>query len=94
MIGRQNMSIFLITYDLKKPGQDYSDFIKTIKGYTWARLSESSYAINTQEAPKEIYDKLLPHLDKNDQLYIVTLKIPYFGMGPKDVNDWLSKFLQ
>lgn len=48
------MSALLITYDLKKPGQDYSDFYKIIKSYSWARLSESSYAIATTEIPKSI----------------------------------------
>ena len=88
------MSVLLITYDLKKPGQDYSDFLKTIKGYSWARLSESSYAIDTKETPIAINDKLIPHMDKNDQLYIITLRKTYSGLGPKDVNDWLAQHLE
>ena len=87
------MSVLLVTYDLKKPGQDYTDFLAIIRKYPYARLSESSYAIATNEAPKDVYNKLSPHMDKNDQLYVVTLRLPYLGLGPKEVNDWLTKNL-
>jgi len=83
------MAILLVTYDLKKPGQDYSDFISTFKKYAWARLSESCYAIDTYKTPNQIYNELKPFMDQNDQVYIITLSNPWDGYGPKDVNDWL-----
>ncbi len=87
------MAVLLVTYDLKKPGQDYSGFHKVIKSYGYARLSESSYAIATDETPTQVCDKLFPHMDRNDQLYVVTLRKPFWGLGPKDVNDWLTQNL-
>ena len=84
------MAVLLVTYDLNKPGQDYSDFIDTFKKYPWARLSESSYAIETSKTPQIIYDELAPNMDKNDQVYIITLSKPFWGLGPEDVNKWLS----
>ena len=73
------MNVLLITYDLKKPGQDYTDFHKFIKSYgAWARLSESSYTVQTDEDPSTVYNKLAPHMDKN---------------GPKEVNEWLDQHL-
>ncbi len=87
------MSALLITYDLNKPGQDYGDFLKSIKSYPWARLSESSYAIKTNAHPSTIYNELLPHMDKNDQLYIIPLSKPYSGYGPQKVNEWLDENL-
>lgn len=87
------MAILLVTYDLNKPGQDYSDFHKTIKAYNWAKLSESSYAIETNENPQSIYNKLVPHMDKNNQVYVITLKSPYWGLGPQEANDWLKQRL-
>lgn len=87
------MSVLLVTYDLKKPGQDYTDFLAIIRKYTFARLSESCYAVITNETPQGVYNNLTPHMDKNDQLYVVTLQSPYWGQGPKDVNDWLSQNL-
>jgi hypothetical protein len=87
------MSVLLVTYDLNKPGQDYADFLKVVKDYPWARLSESSYAIETTESPTEIYEKLRPHQDENDNLYIIKLTQPFYGWGPERVNQWLSQRL-
>jgi hypothetical protein len=41
------MSVLLVTYDLNKPGQNYEELKKYIDKFDWARLSESSYAIET-----------------------------------------------
>lgn len=87
------MNVKIITYDLSKPGQSYSEFYKVIKSYTWARLSESSYAVETIESSKAIYDKLSRHIDKNDQVYIIPLRSPYNGWGPEEVNNWLRQRL-
>jgi hypothetical protein len=84
------MAILLVTYDLNKPGQDYSDFLTKVKSYPWARLSESSYAIKTDSSPQAVFDQLKPYLDTNDNLYIITLKQPFTGFGPKNVNEWLE----
>ncbi|BCK62648.1 hypothetical protein KAM338_42920 [Aeromonas caviae] len=87
------MAVLLVTYDLNKPGKDYNDLLKTIKSYAWARLSESSYAIKTDQSPQQVFDKLKPFLDQNDNLYVINLKKPYAGFGPKDVNEWLDNSL-
>lgn len=83
------MAVLLVTYDLDKPGQDYTDVLNTIKSYPWARLSESCYAIETSESPRSIFTKLTKYLDSNDQLYVITLTRPWSGRGPNDVNQWL-----
>lgn len=87
------MGTLLVTYDLNKPGKDYADLLKKIKTYSWARLSESSYAISTPSDPQTVFNDLKPYLDANDNLYVVTLNKPYTGYGPKDVNEWLERNL-
>ncbi len=87
------MAILLVTYDLNKPGQDYSNFLEKIRLYPSTRLSESSYAIQTSKSPQSVYKELTPHLDKNDYIYIITLSKPYFGYGPENVNKWLEYYL-
>ncbi|HEX5736123.1 MAG TPA: hypothetical protein VF131_25065 [Blastocatellia bacterium] len=90
------MSVLLVTYDLnaeKKKKDGYEGFYKVIKSYPWARLSESSYAIDTTDSVSTVYSKLRDHMDANDHVYIITLKKPYQGFGPKDVNDWLESRL-
>ncbi|RWX47642.1 hypothetical protein H206_06169 [Candidatus Electrothrix aarhusensis] len=34
---------------------------------------------------------LRPLINKNDKLYIISLKESYIGFGLNDVNDWLEK---
>jgi len=87
------MPTYLVTYDLNKPGADYSDLLKKIKEFPWARLSESSYAVNVNSTPEGLFNTLKPFLDQNDNLYVITLKRPYTGFGPKQVNDWLEQHL-
>ncbi len=88
------MAVYLITYDLKKPGQDYSGLLKEIKKFSsWARLSESSYAVETNQTPETVCNTLRRHMDANDNIYVINLKRPYSGFGPQEVNDWLEKKL-
>lgn len=84
----------LVTYDLNKE-EKRPPIVKAIKdiGTSWAKLSESSYAITTSLTPEQVHTKLKPYLDSNDNIYIINLKKPYSGFGPKDVNDWLDKNL-
>ena len=86
----------ILTYDLNKEKSkaDYDGFYEVIKSYpSWARLSESSYAIETSDSPQAIYNKLKPYIDDNDNVLILTLTPPYWGQHSKEVIDWLQKRL-
>lgn len=87
------MSTLLVTYDLNTPGKDYADLLKKIKSYSWARLSESSYAISTTSDTQAVFNALKPFLDQNDYLYVITLGGPFRGFGPTVVNGWLENNL-
>jgi CRISPR-associated endonuclease Cas2 len=90
------MAILLVTYDLneeRKKRGDYTELLKEIKKHAWARLSESSYAIETLETPKQIYDKLKRHTDSNDYLLVITLTRPWHGLQSRAVLDWLLQRL-
>lgn len=87
------MAVYIVTYDLNKETKR-PDIVGEIKKYgSWAKLSESSYAISTSETVAAVYGKMQKHLDQNDNLYVITLKRPYTGFGQKDVNDWLASNL-
>ncbi|WP_339142388.1 hypothetical protein [Pseudoalteromonas galatheae] len=87
------MSVLLVTYDLNSPGQKHGQLLEELQSFAWAKLSESSYAINTTLTPDQLFERLKQYLDTNDNLYIITLKKPWQGYGPKDVNEWLSNNL-
>lgn len=85
------MSTLLVTYDLnlesKRP-----NITKKLKDSfpSWAKLSESSYAIETNMTPMQVYGVFEPLLDGNDNLLVITLKRPYYGQASKEVIDWLD----
>jgi hypothetical protein len=90
------MSVLLFTYDLNKEKDKrgaYEPLYKVRNSYPYAKLSESSYALYTNDSPKAVYDKVNPYLDSDDALYVINLRRPYFGQGSKQVNDWLEKYL-
>jgi len=87
------MAVVLVTYDLNRPGQNYDQLIGFIKQHAWARLSESSYAIETFDTPQSIFNKIATTIDPGDNVYVVTLSSPYWGRGPQAVNDWLRQRL-
>lgn len=87
------MPCYIITYDLNKE-VNRPDIVGAIKKFEgWARLSESSYAVSTNLPPNAVFAILKPLLDANDNLYVISLRKPYCGFGPRDVNEWLEKNL-
>ena len=91
------MAIRLITYDLNKERSkkfDYDGFYKFIKNHAWARLSESSYAIETNASPSAIFSQLQSYVDENDHVLVMTLTSPFYGQHKQEVLDWLQERLQ
>ena len=74
------MSVFIVNYDLNKE-VNRPHIVKKLKETypNWARLSESSYAIQTSQSAQQVYNTFAPLLDNNDQLYVITLSAPWWG---------------
>ncbi|WP_027329129.1 hypothetical protein [Marinimicrobium agarilyticum] len=87
------MSVLLVTYDFKNRDDTYFELMRRIKAYNWARLSDSSYAIDTEQSPCEVYTTMKDLVDGGDNLYVTVLTRPYYGFGPEEVNQWLSERL-
>lgn len=87
-------TVKIVTYDLNRE-VTRPPLLKKIKDSypNWAKLSESSYAVSTNETPTQIFEKLKPLVDGNDNLYVITLTQPWNGYGPKEVNEWLESEL-
>ena len=89
------MSAYIITYDLSQPGRNYADLYARIRSYgTWATITESSWAIVTEQSPVAVRDHLSPALDSNDMLFVSTLGGSAAWLGLSDeISDWLKKNL-
>jgi hypothetical protein len=40
-----------------------------------------------------VFDQLRPLLHSSCNFYIMTMRKPYAGYGPEEVNDWLEKYI-
>lgn len=72
------MAVLHITYkqDPQTSKADYQSICTVLKSYHYLRLSESNWAINTQESPKTVWQKLKCYIDPNDYLVMLPLDEP------------------
>lgn len=86
------MTTFLITYDLNRPGQDYTNLIEAIKllGFTWAHPELSVWMVRSNSSARAIRDALLPYLDRNDKLLVCEIgKDAAWSNLDQAVSNWL-----
>lgn len=79
-------SLYIISYDLKVPGRDYSSLYDAIKTFEWQHPLESTWLVITEYSADEI-SKLLRkngRMDDSDLLFVCRL-------DPKDRQGWLDK---
>jgi hypothetical protein len=87
------MSVMLITYDHGTTNQGVDRVPGIIDGYKHIQLSESTYAIETHEKTCTIFNKIMPCLEKNAYLLVVTLMKPFSGPVLTPTSEWFSKHL-
>ena len=82
--------VYLITYDLRVPGQNYSDLIKEIKAIgDWAKPCESTWFVKSTLTAEAIKDRLTA-IDATDRLVVISVSRPWWTDGlDKDVLDWM-----
>ena len=86
------MAVLLIAYDIKDD-TDRQFILSLIQDMNFVRLSESAYAVNTDELPSEVYGVLEIFLGEDDVLYVITLESPWDGQGPDQTCEWLDLHL-
>ncbi len=64
------MKNYIVTYDLKKEGQDYTSLINTIKKYNNIHVMRSVWFIKSNNTATEINNQLKKYIDKNDLLFV------------------------
>lgn len=86
------MAAYSISYDLKKPGRDYTSLFKEIKSIgDWAKPLESYWIVISNDTPEGIYKRLRKVMDENDLLIIIRVCRPHYGFFNKDVQEWIAK---
>jgi len=87
----EHMAARLITYHLKSPEKaDYEGLAQVLQTYDYMQLSETCYAIATDEYPKDVFEKLEPFIDPDDCLVVIVLSRFYMAHHDKQVLEWLE----
>lgn len=76
--------IFLVTYDLRRPGQDYPALIEALNKYPDKQHPMGSVWFikgHSLLTTKAIYEDLVRYIDKDDQLYVTQTEVS---------NGWMS----
>jgi hypothetical protein len=85
---------YLVGYDLRKPGQDYSDLFDAIKAASdgnWWHCLDSTWMIRSSSDATQIANALLAWMDANDKLLVVPVigaQAAWYGFTG-DCYDWL-----
>lgn len=84
--------ILLISYDLNRPGQDYSSLYEEIKkAGTWWHHLDSTWIISTNQTPEQWQERLKKHMDDNDNLLVIEVCNNYQGWLPEKAWKWLRE---
>ncbi len=90
------MKVFLISYDLRKVGQNYTSLYDSIKSLSsnWQHPMESFWGVRVSDDvdATHIYERLRTSIDENDSLFIVEINKTTDRQGwmPKTFWTWLS----
>ena len=89
------MPVYVISYDLKKPGQDYTELHEAIKNIgSWWHHLDSTWLVDTDLTPEQIWQKLDGKIDQNDLLLIHALKPGSQGWLTQKAWNWISKHVK
>lgn len=83
---------FQISYRLHQTGKDYDELYKAIKNLsgTYWHNTTSSWIVRSSETARQVFKRLEPHIDNNDELVVFALEGSYYGQLQPDDLKWLE----
>ena len=90
------MNAYLISYDLLRPGKDYTRLHEHLKSYTyWAKPLESVWFLKSGLAVADLRNAIQAYMDSNDKILVVdvTGKAAAWDNLPDDVSTWMKNNL-
>ncbi len=84
--------VFNVSYDLRRPGQDYSKLYEELKKPpTWWHYLDSTWLISTTETASHLWKRIEPHVDRNDSVLITEVGKDLAGCLPQDAWNWINE---
>lgn len=83
------MSVYIITYDLKKPGRNYDNLYSALQKYAYCHKVESVWLLDSSKSASDIRDDLKDHVDGNDVIFVAELK-NHWASYNYECTEWLK----
>ena len=90
------MTVYAITYDLNRPGQNYQDLYDEIKGlgaYWWHYL-DSMWLVSTNLSANQVSERIRKHCDTNDHFLVIRVVANYQGWLPEEAWSWINRHVK
>lgn len=86
------MTVYSVSYDLNKAGQNYKDLIAEIKSFNgYCKVMDSYWFVCSNGNASAISERLKKHMDNNDSLLVIETSTNRQGWLNKDIWDWLKQ---
>jgi hypothetical protein len=88
------VNLLLITFALRNPKRDYSQFFVTLRGNAlqWWHYIEQTCLVTTFNDVEKYTMLLVPYIEPTDSLLVVKITPQqYQGWLPRDAWDWINK---
>lgn len=83
---------YIVAYDLRTPGRNYQELYAALKSFeSWGKITESVWAVISQNESAEIRDFLLKFMDANDRLLVVNTGDNAAWHNTLAKNEWVKE---
>lgn len=87
------MRTYYVSYDLDKPGQDYTDLTGAIRTIGGVRILLSDWLVKGSFSAVQLRDYLTQFLDSNDRLFVAELTGGAAWRNPMPPNQTIQNLL-
>lgn len=88
------MTVYSVSYDLNKSGQNYSGLIKELESFDgWCHPMKSYWLICSNLTANQTHELLKKYLDQNDWIIVMEASKNHSGWVLKDACDWINKHI-
>lgn len=89
------MPTYIVSYDLRSPGEDYDCLIEYLKTLTrWWHNLGSTWVVVTRMTAEELHDEIKKHADSNDKVLVVESAGAGAWSGFRESGSaWLTNYL-
>lgn len=92
--GASALATYIITYDLRAPGRNYEAVYSKLKSYgIWARITESTWAVVTDQSAVQVRDALIALTDPNDRIFVIKSGVEAAWRNARCKSEWLKNRL-